>query len=134
MPRTPATPKQPPKQPPKMCHGCGFPKARCQCLELHLLRDIRAVGLPEPQREFVFSPTRKWRSDFGWPAYRLLVECEGGIFKGRHTSPAGYSRDVEKYSEASLAGYTVLRFTGQQIRGGMAIAMLERFFAGKERG
>lgn len=128
MPRKPAKPKKPPV----LCRGCGRAKNACECLELRLLQHIRAVGLPEPVREFRFHKTRRWRADFAYPDRKLLIECEGGIFHGRHTSPAGYSRDVEKYSEASLAGFTVLRFTSSQIRGGQAIAMIERFF-GREK-
>lgn len=117
-----------PKNPPVMCRGCGFARARCQCLELALLQQIRAVGLGEPVREFLIVEGRKWRADFAWPLSGLLVECEGGLFRGRHTSADGYSRDMEKYNAASLAGFVVLRFGAKEIRGGEAIKTLERFF------
>jgi hypothetical protein len=126
VPRKPAEPKKPPV----MCRGCGFARAACQCLELHLLRDIRAVGLPEPVREFAFAKDegRKFRADFAWPDRMLLVECEGGLFRGRHTSAAGYSSDMAKYNLASRKGYVVLRFGAKEIRGGQAVRELEVFF------
>lgn len=100
-----------------------------------MLRDIMAVGLPEPVREFAFAKGegRKFRADLAYPDRKLLIECEGGIFRGRHTSATGYSTDAEKYNLATLLGYSVLRFTSAQIKGGQAIAMIERFFA-KEDG
>lgn len=95
-----------------------------------LLQHVKFHGLPEPEREYKFSKTRRWRSDFAWPAFKLLVECEGGIFKGRHTSPAGFSADVIKYDTAALMGWTVLRFTAAQIRSGLAIAVLNGVLTG----
>ena len=35
---------------------------------------------------------------------------------GRHTRGAGYSKDCEKYNRAALLGYTVLRYTTNQVR------------------
>ncbi len=112
----------------KMCSGCGNPKARCECLELALLQQIRVFGLPEPVREFRFAPPRRWRADFYFPTHNLIVECEGGIYRGRHTSPTGYTNDAEKYTAASLDGFKVARFTSMQIRSGEAIKVLEAFF------
>lgn len=101
-------------------------------LENALLFQIRALKLPEPVREFYFHPTRKWRADFAWPTHGLLVECEGGLRGGRHTRPKGFEDDAEKYNEAAMLGYTVLRFTRSMIDDGTAIAMLEKYFE-KER-
>jgi very-short-patch-repair endonuclease len=56
---------------------------------------IRAVGLPEPKREYRFYPKRMWRADFAWPNEKLLVEYEGGIFLGlakKYTDEDLYSR------------------------------------------
>lgn len=61
--------------------------------------------------EHKFHPTRKWRFDFAWPTQRIAVEVEGGVFaRGRHTRPAGFIADCEKYSCAALDGWMVLRF------------------------
>src|SRR5262245_7040716 len=96
---------------------------RCSCFQ------IRAVGLPDPVREFRFSQERKFRADFAWPELRLLVEVEGGIWKkGRHTRGSGYMRDVEKYKNPPLAwmsGWRVLRFVDKHIKSGYAINTLE---------
>lgn len=68
-----------------------------------------------PVEEFKFHPERKWRFDFAWPENMLAVECDGGQFTamgGRHNSDA----DREKINTASSLGWTVLRFSGNQIK------------------
>ena len=78
----------------------------------------RGLGSPELQREFVFYPERKWRADFAHVGSRTLIEIEGGIFLaggGRHNRAAGFIADAEKYLEAFLAGWNVVRLTGPQI-------------------
>jgi very-short-patch-repair endonuclease len=72
---------------------------------------------PALEREFRFHPTRKWRSDFAHLPSRTLIEIEGGIWvRGRHTSPKGFAADAEKYLEAALAGWRVIRLVDDQIK------------------
>ena len=87
---------------------------------------IRAAGLPEPEREFRFHPKRRYRADFGWPEHRVLLECEGGQWiQGRHNRPAGYESDCEKYNLAQLMGYQVYRVTPAMVEDGRALELLE---------
>ena len=98
-------------------------------LEETLAMHMRAVGIPDPVREYKFDPKRRWRADFAWPELMLLVEVEGGIWtNGRHTRGKGFEADCEKYNEAALDGWTVLRFTGTHIKDGRALQMIERAF------
>lgn len=98
-------------------------------LEAALLYIVRVLGLPEPVREYQFHPERKWRFDCCWPDLMLAVEVEGGIWRrGRHTRGAGYENDCEKYNQASLMGWTVLRFTSTMLSSGMAADTLEQAF------
>ena len=70
----------------------------------------RGAGGPELEREFRFHPTRRWRADFAHLPSRTLIEIEGGIYvNGRHNRGAGFAADLEKYLEASLAGWRVVR-------------------------
>src|SRR5438874_724242 len=41
---------------------------------------LRANKLPAPQYEFRFSAERKWRFDIAFPAERIAIECDGGIY------------------------------------------------------
>lgn len=87
-------------------------------LESRFLFLWRVAQGPPLEREFRFHPDRKWRADFAHVASRTLIEIEGGIFLpggGRHNRGGGYSRDAEKYLEAALAGWTVLRLTRTQL-------------------
>lgn len=62
-------------------------------------------------REHKFHPIRKWRFDFAIPQYLIAIECEGGVWSGgRHTRGLGYSKDCEKYNNATLLGWRVLRY------------------------
>jgi len=70
----------------------------------------RGLGGPELEREFRFHPTRRWRADFAHLESRTLIEIEGGIYvNGRHNRAAGFAADLEKYLEACLDGWRVVR-------------------------
>lgn len=90
---------------------------------------IRLAGIPEPVREFKFHPTRKWRIDLAWPEEKLAVEIEGGVWsKGRHIRPKGFLGDLEKYNTLTILGWSLLRFTPQQVRTGEALTLIEEWF------
>ena len=71
---------------------------------------------PSLEREYRFHPKRRWRADFAHLESRCLIEVEGGIWvNGRHNRAAGFNADLEKYLEASLAGWRVFRLGPDQI-------------------
>ncbi len=72
-----------------------------------------------PEREYVFSPPRKWRFDFYFPAHKLAVEVEGG-YGGRHQR-GGFEKDMEKYNAAARMGIIVVRYTTRMVTHGTAI-------------
>ncbi|MDX7905198.1 DUF559 domain-containing protein [Acinetobacter baumannii] len=79
------------------------------------------------EQEFKFHPKRKWRADFLITGTKILVEVEGGIWSGgRHTRGKGYIGDMEKYNEAAMMGFTVLRFSTEQVKAGVAIKHIEQ--------
>lgn len=81
-------------------------------LESIFALQCRELGLPKHEREYRFSPPRRWRFDFAWLDQKLAVEIEGGIFShGRHTRGKGFQADCEKYNTAVEQGWTVLRYT-----------------------
>lgn len=83
---------------------------------LALWRRLRP-DLPEPEREYRFHPTRKWRIDLCWPVAMLAVEIEGmAPGGGRHQRRTGFTRDAEKYREIVKAGYRLLRYTSDELR------------------
>lgn len=59
---------------------------------------------------------RMWRFDFAWPAYRVAVELEGGVFVGGgHNRGVIYTSNCRKYNAATILGWRVLRFTIKDI-------------------
>ena len=91
---------------------------------------VRDAGLPAPRREHRFHPTRRWRFDLAWPDALVAVEVEGGAYSGgRHTRGKGFEGDCEKYNEASLDGWTLIRVTPKMINDGRALAWIERALA-----
>lgn len=66
--------------------------------------------IPHPVPEFRFHTRRMWRMDFAWPALLVALEVEGGAWTGgRHTRGKGFLNDCEKYSEAAVMGWAVIR-------------------------
>ncbi len=62
------------------------------------------------EEELRFHPVRKWRFDFAHTKAKVAIEIEGGIWKqSRHTKPAGYIKDCEKYNAATFDGWNVIR-------------------------
>ena len=45
---------------------------------------VKLAGLPEPVREFMAIPGRRYRWDFAWPDQRVLVELNGGTYVSGH--------------------------------------------------
>lgn len=87
---------------------------------------LAGMGPPDPEYRFALHVGREWRFDFAWPARRLAVEVEGGVWAGgRHTRGAGYTEDCRKYARAALLGWMLLRVTTQMVSSGEALALLE---------
>ena len=109
-------------------------------LEEELALQLTLAKFPKPIREYrIFSKIKKVglikkksRCDFVWPAYMLIVEVEGGIWtNGRHVRGTGFIADCEKYNEATLMGYKVLRVTAEHIKSGQALNWIEEALKGE---
>jgi very-short-patch-repair endonuclease len=93
-------------------------------LEEQFALQLRALRLPEAEREHVFAKPRRWRFDFAWPALMVAVEIEGGSWSGgRHTRGAGFEADLQKYNTALMNGWAVLRISGAMVKSGEAVRL-----------
>jgi len=100
------------------------------------LRDLHYSGVPAPELEYRFHPTRKWKFDLCWPAFMVAVEIEGLVYSnrndnqltGRHVSVTGFKKDIEKYGVAFSMGYNVLRITSADARSGAACSWIVDYF------
>ena len=89
-----------------------------------LAESLGANGLSQ---EHQFHKSRRWRFDVAWPELKVTFEYEG-IFslRSRHTTATGLSNDCEKYNQAQIAGWIVIRATAITLRTGKAHRDLEQ--------
>ena len=106
-------------------------KKQCEAeLELHL----RARKIPY-KAQYRFHPTRLFRFDFAFPEHRLGVEVQGltdiqrtkrgKLFIGRHQSPEGVKRDLEKFDEAMRLGWRIYLCEQEMVSSGRALQTIE---------
>ncbi len=104
---------------------------RISAPEEHFAFSLRLHGL-NAQREHRFHPDRVWRFDFAFPDEKIAVEVEGGSWvNGAHQRGKHFESDCEKYNEAAILGWRVLRVTTDMIKRGQAMNFLKRLLATK---
>lgn len=92
---------------------------------------IKAAGLPAPERQYHYARPRKLRADFAWPEHRLLVEVHGGIWaRQAHGSIVGILADIDRLNEATMHSWRVLWVTPDTVKDGSALALIERALNG----
>jgi hypothetical protein len=70
---------------------------------------FRECGIPEPVFEYAHIPGRRFRLDIAWPAHRVGLEIQGGLWiKAAHSTATGIKRDMEKRNLGIVAGWKVL--------------------------
>ncbi len=96
--------------------------------EALLLEQVKRKGWPSFEREFRFDAVRRWRFDLCSPTIKLGIEIEGAIWSGgRHVTGKGYIADMEKLNAAAMDGWTVLRFSVQQVENGYALEKIKEY-------
>ena len=111
---TPRKPAKPSKPSPKAIARQMGATARDKVF----LAVLRQQKVAEPVAEATFHPERKWRWDWSWPAQKVALEVQGGIWaKGRsaHSSGTGLRRDMEKFSAAACLGWRILLVEPNQL-------------------
>ena len=79
------------------------------------------------QAEVRFDSVRKWRFDYAHHGMLVAVEIEGGVWvNGGHNRGSGFMKNLEKYNEAGLAGWIVLKVVPAMIEDGSAYLLVER--------
>lgn len=70
---------------------------------------LASFGIPEPQYEFRFHVSRRWRFDLAWPKRGVALEIQGGIWtQGRHSRGAAMLAEWEKLNTAAGLGWRIL--------------------------
>jgi very-short-patch-repair endonuclease len=93
--------------------GRGTDDARSR-LEVAFAQLCDDFGLPRPQINAIIMDERV---DFSWPGSTLVVESDGFEF---HAMPTAFTADRRRDQRLTLAGYTVVRFTYDQVIGDRA--------------
>lgn len=102
-------------------------QAQAEKNRLALVAYCEQHGFPLPEPEHVFCAHRGWKFDFAWPDVRIALELEGGTFmQGRHSSGPGQRADMEKYNEAQIRGWLVLRVETSKARSARMMGLLWR--------
>ena len=77
-------------------------------------------------REYRFHPERRWRFDYAIPEHKIALEVEGGVWTGgRHIRPKGFLNDIEKYNQATLLGWRLLRTIPERLLSSETLDMIE---------
>ena len=88
-------------------------------------------GLPLPETEHRFDPTRRWRFDYYWPDTMVALEVEGGVWiNGGHTRGSGFVKNMEKYNTAAMLGIAVLRCLPKEVCTPKLMVLLYKTFYG----
>jgi hypothetical protein len=103
-------------------------------LEDTLALQIRAAGLPTPERELRFIPGRLFRADFAWPDRKVWCDVQGGQWIGGHHSRGStVEGDAEKVSLASILGWRPVIVTTSMVNSGKALDLIQRALSTDER-
>jgi very-short-patch-repair endonuclease len=95
-------------------------------VEDELEYQVKALGLPAPEKQTQLIPGRKFAFDFYWPSAKLAVEIQGGTWHvGGHSTGTGIARDCTKANLAVMHGYRILHFTTQMVKSGEALEFIE---------
>lgn len=88
----------------------------------------RELGLPEPVPEHPFAqPVRDWKFDAAFIEQRIAVEFDGAVWsRGRHTRGAGFLADADKFNEAQIRGWIVLRFETKRAGDERTLGLVQR--------
>lgn len=90
-------------------------------IEAEFALQMRGLKFPPWKRNLVFLEGRKFELDFSWPAWKFAVEVDGHV----HRIKERFDSDHEKHALAMLAGWTILRVGGKDIRNGRAVTWAE---------
>jgi very-short-patch-repair endonuclease len=102
-------------------------RSRYEIILEHQMRLCQIKGFETEYRFDARPKPRNWRFDFAFVRQLIAVEVEGGVWSnGRHTRGSGFVADTEKYNQATLQGWRLLRYTPDAIESGQAVREIEQ--------
>jgi hypothetical protein len=91
----------------------------------------------EVEAEFCFALPRKWRFDYAIVQndVRVAIEVEGAVWtNGRHTRGSGFLKDMQKYNEAAVRGWLVIRTTPDKLVSTETLDLIRRALETRKAG
>lgn len=99
--------------------------AKAKAQRMLFFFELGRAGLPLPEFEHRFHPSRAWRFDYCWPDQKLAIEVDGGIYTGgKHGRGAGIEKDMEKANHAAALGWRVMRTTPRKLAKPTTISLI----------
>lgn len=95
------------------------------------LEEVGPVLDGEAIPEFVFDADRKWAFDWAWPDLMVACEYEGNVYGGGkgHRSVGKFVKDMEKYNQAAIQGWCVIRAGSVEMLNGKFAGQLHQAIA-----
>ena len=86
------------------------------------------------EKEYRFHPVRRWRFDYCIKSKMVALEIEGAVYQnGRHQRASGFLKDMEKYNEAAIMGWFLIRVTPQDVEKNKEIELIDRILNENDR-
>lgn len=99
--------------------------AKAKAERMRFFFELGRAGLPVPEFEVRFHPSRGWRFDYAWPDRMLALEVDGGIYSaGKHGRGDGIEKDQEKTNHAAALGWRVMRTTPRKLTKPTTISLI----------
>ena len=101
-----------------------FPRHMLE-LDLILIKEVRVCEERRWKIDFAEKVTPKGRPRLAFEIEGLGPRSRGGI--GGHQDPKGFQDNIHKYAEAQVQGFTLFRFTTQDVLDGTAKDFVRRW-------
>lgn len=102
------------------------PRKRSEA-EVLMEAQLWKAGLMPFCAEYRFYSERRWRFDFAWPDNLVALEIDGGLYvNGGHNRGSKIIDEHDKFNEAAIMGWTVLRVDPKKVRSGEALQLIKR--------
>jgi very-short-patch-repair endonuclease len=94
---------------------------------------LNKLSAPPYEREYKILSGRRYRADFAWPAAKIALEVNGGLYTpvSGHRSISGIERDMEKSNAAQLDGWIYLQVGSKHLKNMTYMASIVAFVKAK---
>lgn len=93
---------------------------------------LAIAGMPKPEKEVKMIDKRRYRIDYAWPAIKLGIEIQGGVFtRGAHGSIYGILAGYKKANDACEHGWSIMYYLPSEMLTTETINQIKRAYQWK---